>query len=340
LVAAPLDAVSADPLDDYMLAAIKSADLPGAAVAIVHGGRIVKMAGYGHADRERQAPTATDGVYKIGSVSKQFVASAIMLLASDGRLAVDDSIARFIPDVPDAWRAITIRHLLTHTAGLVRESPVFEPMKAVSDLTILRGAYGTPLLFPPGSKWAYSNTGYYALAVVIATASGKPWTQFVAERILAPARMTSTLPTDVVPTPPNRAVGYTGRNNAQPATDWLALRPSGAFFSTLGDLAKWDGVLYGDSVLSETIRQQMWAPVQLSDGTAHPYGFGWHTQTRAGRRVVWHGGGLPGYASYLARFLDDRVTVIVLANGDDADLIAIGNGLADAYFASLTEGAR
>lgn len=326
-------AVAADPLDDHMLAAIKSSELPGAAIAIVRDGQIVKMAGYGLADRERQLPTTPDAVYKIGSVSKQFVASAIMLLASDGRLAVDDSIARFIPDVPEPWRPITIRQLLTHTAGLVRESPAFDPMKPAPDLAVVRGAYGAPLLFPPGTKWAYSNTGYYALAVVISSAAGQPWTQFIAERILTPARMTSTVPTDVSPTPRNRAAGYTGRNNTQLATDWLALRPSGAFFSTLQDLAQWDAVLYGNSVLSETMRQQMWAPVQLQDGTTHPYGFGWHTQTRAGRRVVWHGGGLPGYASYLARFVDDRVTVIVLANGDDADLIAIGNVLADLYFA-------
>jgi CubicO group peptidase (beta-lactamase class C family) len=146
-----------------------------------------------------------------------------------------------------------------------------------------------------------------------------------------PSGMRLTVPTDVSPAPRDRAVGYTGRNNASPAPDWKALRPSGAFFSTLGDLGRWDFALYGSRIVSEAARREMWTPVRLNDGTTYPYGYGWHAETIGGRRVVWHGGGLPGYASYMGRFVDDGVTVIVLANGNDADLISIGHGVAAEY---------
>jgi len=143
--------------------------------------------------------------------------------------------------------------------------------------------------------------------------------------------MTHTTPTNVIPAPPNRAVGYTGRNNQKVAPEWVALRPSGAFYSTLQDMAKWDAVLNTDLVLSRETRHEMWTPVRLAGESTHPYGFGWHVETRKGHRVVWQGGGLPGYASYFGRFLDDHLSVIMFANGDDVDLIAVGHGVADLY---------
>jgi CubicO group peptidase (beta-lactamase class C family) len=325
-------ALHGDALDDYVQRRMKEFDLPGVAVAVVKNGEVVKIAGYGLADVERRIATRPDHVYKIGSVSKQFIATGIMLLAADGKLKIDDPLARFVPDVPATWRPITIRHLLTHTAGLVRESPAFDPSKSVPDLEMLKGAYQVPLLFAPGDKWAYSNTGYFALAAVITAASGKPWAQYLDERVFKPAAMAHTMPTDVSPAPANRALGYMGRNNTMPAPDWKALRPSGAFFSTLADLAAWDKRLYGETILTDAARREMWTAVRLNDGSTYPYGYGWHCEKVNGRRVVWHGGGLPGYASYFGRFLDEGVTIVVLANGNDADLIALGHGLADAYF--------
>jgi CubicO group peptidase (beta-lactamase class C family) len=254
-----------------------------------------------------------------------------MVLVQDGRLDVDGRVSEYLDAAPASWRAITIRHLLTHTAGLARESPGFDPMKAQADASVVEAAYETPLRFAPGSRWEYSNLGYYVLAEIITHVSGEPWSEFMRERVFGPAGMTVTAPTDVAL--PNRATGYTGNDNAEPADDdWIAVRPSGAFLSTVGDLAKWDARLDTDSVLTEASRRQMWSPVQLSDGGAHPYGFGWHVETRKdGRRVVWHGGGLPGFASYFGRFLDDRVSVIVLTNGNDVDVIALANGLANLY---------
>ena len=324
--------VRADSVDDYVRAQMQALHLPAVSFAIVEDGKVARIGAYGLADVKRGTQASAATVYKIGSVSKQFIATAIMLLVQDGRLDVDRPVSRYFEGTPPAWQAITVRHLLTHTAGLVRESPAFDPKKATPDAEIIKALYAVPLRFQPGSKWEYSNSGYYVLAHIVTMVSGQPWTTFLETHVFRPAGMRLTVPTNVRESPPNRAVGYTGNDNRKPAPDWLALRPSGAFLSTVGDLATWDALLDTDRILTEKSRREMWAPVRLNDGTTYPYGFGWHTDTQKdGRRVIWHGGGLPGFASYVARYLDDRVSVIVLTNGDDVDLAAVGRGLADAY---------
>jgi D-alanyl-D-alanine carboxypeptidase len=327
-------ALRADPTDDYVRAQMKRFDVPGISLAVLKDAKIIKIASYGLADVARNVRATDDKVYKIGSVSKQFIATGIMLLVQEGRLRIDDPVSTYLAGTPPAWQAITVRHLLTHTAGLVRESPGFDPMKAQADADLVRATYEVPLLFTPGTQWAYSNTGYYVLAEIMARVAGKPWQEFLHERVFKPAGMTRTMPTNVMPTLPNRAIGYTGRNNQQLAEDWVALRPSGAFVSTLQDIAKWDALLYTNRILSDATRRQMWTTVRLTDGTTYPYGFGWHADTRNGHRIVWHGGGLPGFASYFGRFVEDRLSVIMFANGNDVDLIAVAHGLADLYLSS------
>jgi CubicO group peptidase (beta-lactamase class C family) len=336
LVLAAATVARADQTDTYIKARMDLFHLPGLSLVVLKNGKVVKVAGYGLADVERRIPAAPDTVYKIGSVSKQFIATGIMLLVQGGRLSVDDPISKYLDATPPAWQPITIRHLLTHTSGLVRESPAFDPFKTQSDADIVRAVYPVPLVFAPGSKWEYSNAGYYALAEVITRVSGRPWTQFLNERVFRPAGMHVTLPTNVTPTLPNRALGYTGNDNQGIAEDWTALRPSGAFLSTVLDLAKWDALLYTDTILSEASRRQMWTRVQLNDGTADPYGFGWHVDSLRDFRRVWHGGGLPGFSSQFVRFVDAGVTVVALTNGDDVDLAAIVNGVALFYLPGTT----
>jgi CubicO group peptidase (beta-lactamase class C family) len=324
-------AAQRDRTDDYITAEMTNFHLPGLSLVVVKNGQIVKAAGYGFADIDRKIPATPDTVYKIGSISKQFIAAGILLLMQDGRLALDDPIGKYLDGTPEAWKRITIRHLLTHTSGLIRESPGFSPFKVQNDADLLEAAYSKPLLFAPGTKWTYSNIGYVALAEIIARASGRPWSEFIHERIFKPANMTMTFPTNVKPSGAPLALGYAGDANRRKADDWPAVRASGAFYSTVLDLAKWDAVLHTDAVLSHTIRKQMWTPVALENGRSAPYGFGWHVYARNGRRQVWHGGGLPGFTAYFARFIDDRVTVAVLTNGDDSDTAAIGNALAALY---------
>jgi D-alanyl-D-alanine carboxypeptidase len=328
LVVAVTASIRADQTDDYLKAQMDRFHLPGLSLVVVKNGKIVKAAAYGLSDRERRTPAAPETVYKIGSVSKQFIATGIMLLVQEGRVAVDDPISRYLDGTPPAWQPITIRHLLTHTGGIIRESPAFDPWKVQSDAEVIKAAYAVPLRFPPGTKWEYCNVGYFALAQVITRVAGQPWHQFLEEKVFRPAGMSMTAPTNITPTLPNRAVGYTGNANARVADDWRAMRPSGAFLSTVLDLAKWDALLYTDAVLSPATRRQMWTPARLNDGTPVDYGFGWTVQTRNGHRVVSHGGALPGFKAQLVRFVDDGVTVAVLTNGDDVDLESIARGVA------------
>jgi D-alanyl-D-alanine carboxypeptidase len=325
-------AAGADQLDDYLKAQMKAFNLPGVSFAILDRGKVTRVGALGVSDKALGTAATPDTIYKIASVSKQFIATAIMLLVQDGRLGVDDPVSRHIAGTPAAWQPITIRHLLTHTGGLVRESPAFEPMKAKSDREVIQAVFPVPLRFAPGSKWEYSNSGYYVLAEIITKVSGQAWPEFLEQRVFKPAAMSMTVPTNVTPASQDRALGYAGKDNQQRAADFVALRPSGAFLSTVTDLAKWAVMLDGNVPLNDASRRQMWAPVQLADGSTYPYGFGWHVETpRNGPASVWHGGGLPGFASFLGRFADGRITVILLTNGGDVDAIAIGKGLAALY---------
>jgi len=321
-----------DPADDYIDAQMKAFHLPGLALAVVKDGKVIKARGYGLADVSRKTPVTPETVLKIGSISKQFIATGIMLLVRDKRLGLDDPISTYLGDAPPSWSAITIRHLLTHTAGLVRESPSFDENKDQADAAVLKGAYPLPLRFTPGEKWEYSNVGYYALAETIHKLTGRPWSEYLNDRIFRPAAMTTTWPTNTRQVIPNRALGYTGNDNARVAGNWVALRPSGAFLSTVLDLAKWDATLYTDTVLTAAERQQMTTPVRLTNGTNAAYGFGWHVDNAGDQRRVWHGGGLPGFSAQFVRFPGAGVTIILLANGDDVDTASIANGLAALHY--------
>jgi D-alanyl-D-alanine carboxypeptidase len=326
----------ADPTDDFIKAEMKRQNIPGLSLAIVKDGQIIKVAGYGLADRNRKIPATPETVYKIASVSKQFIATGIMLLVQEGRLGIDDPISKHLEGTPASWKDIRIRHLLTHTSGIVREAPGFDPTKVVSDAEVVRGAYAAPLRFAPGEKYEYGNVSYFALAEITRKVSGQPWTEFLSERVFKPSGMNTTFPTNTTERVPNRARGYSDNDELRDADDWPALRPSGAFLSTVLDLAKWDAVLYTDRILSESSRRQMWTPVTLNNGTTSPYGFGWELQSPPGRRLVHHSGGMPGFRAMFARYMNDRVTVIVLANLDDVDREAIVHGIAELHLPEST----
>ena len=186
---------------------------------------------------------------------------------------------------------------------------------------MIRTAYPLLLSFVPGDKWEYSNAGYFALAEIIRKLAGRPWSDYLTENVFKPSGMNATRTTTTTERVPNRALGYIDNDRLLDADDWPALRPSGAFLSTVLDLAKWDALLYTDEILSDSTRRQMWTPVRLNDGSSHPYGFGWHLTEveNTDRRVVYHGGGMLGFLAEFVRFVDDHLTVIVLMNTDDAN---------------------
>jgi len=307
--------------------------IPGLTIAVVKDGKIIKAEGYGLANVELNVPARPETVYKIGSVSKQFLASGIMLLAEEGKLSVDDKISKYLEGTPATWSDITIRHCLTHTSGILREGPAFHPYKVQSEADVIKSAYPEPLHFKPGEKWEYCNVGYFILAQIITKQSGKYWGDFLAERIFVPLDMKSTRVTTLTDIVMNRAGSYGVKDGKLFNADELtAVRPSGAFISTVLDLAKYDAALYTDRPLSAKIRKQMWTPVTLSSGATHPYGFGWELGSVGGHTVVRHGGSLSGFRAELARYIDDKLSIIVLTNGSNATPNTIARGIADVYF--------
>lgn len=336
LIAAVPAPVWADKIDDYIKAEMQKRHIPGLSLAVVQDGKIIKVEGYGLANVELAVPARPDTVYKIGSVSKQLIATGILLLVQDGKLRLDDRLSTFLEGTPESWKGITVHHLLTHTSGLVREAPGFDPLKIQDDAAVIKTAYPLPLRFAPGEKWEYCNVGYFSLAEIIRKVSGKPWPEFLRERLFLPLDMTVTRTTTMDDIVMHRANGYSWKENRlENASVFLAVRPSGAFISNVLDLAKWDAALYSDKVLTRSIREQMWSPVTLSSGATHPYGFGWELATVAGHKLVQHGGSLPGFRAQISRFVDDKLTVIVLTNGDDANRGALARNIAAFYIAGL-----
>ncbi len=256
-----------------------------------------------------------------------------MILVQEERLGLDDLVSGLLWGTPPAWGGITIRHLLTHTAGLIREAPGFDPLVVQSDADVIESAYPEDLLSAPGEKYAYSNVGYFVLAEIIRVLSGRPWNEFIQERIFQSAGMHSTRTTSSEPGP-NQAVGYVDNDQLLLADHWPALRPSGAFVSTVLDLARWEATLHMDAILNESSRRQMWTPVTLADGSTGPYGFGWQIADVRNRRLVFHFGGMPGFRAAYARYVDQGLTIIFLANLNDVDPYALLIGVANLYLAA------
>ena len=325
-------AAARDTVDRFIEAEIARQHITGLSLAVVRAGKVIKAGGYGMADLEHGIKVTPETVFKIGSVSKQFLATGIMLLVQDGRLSVDDPIGKHIAGVPESWSGITVRHFLTHTSGVLREGPAFDAFKVQPDSLVIQSAFARPLEFATGSKYQYCNVCYFTLAEIIARVSGKPWDVFLDERVFRPMRMAATRTTTNTDLVPRRARGYAWRENKYiNAPEFMALRPSGAFLSTVLDLALWDAALYQDRVLTKATRTAMWAPVRLTDGSTFGYGFGWQLDSLDGHWRVHHGGSLPGFRAEMARFPDDSLSVIVLTNADGANPAAIARDVARIY---------
>jgi CubicO group peptidase (beta-lactamase class C family) len=339
---APISA-KADTIDDYIATQMRQLHIPGTSLAIVRDGRIVKAKGYGFANLELKAPATKDTVYEIGSNTKQFTAAAIMMLVEEGKIRLEDAITKYFPEAPESWRGITIRHLLTHTSGIQNHVAVpdwldvfrtnlkFETAPARDEL--LKMFFKLPLEFQPGETWAYDNTGYYLLGIIIEKASGKSYWQFLNERIFKPLGMNATRNTDPQPIIPNRASGYEWKNDHfenRPVLLPAIAFSAGSLLSTAEDVAKWDAALYNEKLLKKSSLDQIWTVATTKDGKDAPfnYGFGWFIDSYHGHRLVQHSGGTPGFSSVIYRFLDDKLTIIILTNHSDRILDQLAIDLA------------
>ncbi|HEX8612825.1 MAG TPA: serine hydrolase domain-containing protein [Telluria sp.] len=327
--------VHADPLDDAIVAEMKRGHVPGVGIAVVKDGKIIKEMGYGEADVEHGVRVTPQTVFQSGSVGKTFTAALVMLLAEDGKLSLDDPISRHLANTPKAWEAITIRHLLTHTSGLGDPYASLDLHKDYTDEELIALEAAIPVLSAPGEKWSYSNMGYHLLGFICNKAGGKFYGDQLRERIFAPLGMgTRTISeSDIVP---HRARGYERVDGVLKNQQWVAPRlnttADGSLYLTAHDLALWDLALYGDKILNARVRAASWTPAKLNDGKSAPYGYGWFVDTRNGHRVISHSGSWQGFKADLVRYVDDKLSIVVLANSAAARPARFTNIIA-AYYA-------
>src|SRR5262249_28691892 len=344
------DSIDVEKMDGIFTAAgLKSDRAPGAAVLVIRGGQVVFERGYGVTDLDSFAKIGPRTNFRLASVSKQFTAMAIMLLVHDGRLHYEDRLTDIFPDFPGYGKAITIRHLLNHTSGLEDYEelmPQSDPRVPVEQIQI-QDAGALDLLkrqkstrFTPGSKWAYSNSGYVVLGLIVQKVSARSFPDFLHDRIFAPLGMTNTVAyvrgkNDV----PNRAFGHSLEGGTWKRTDQSptsATLGDGGIYSSLEDLAKWDRALRHNTLLSEREMQSAFTPVKIvegavtePDGSPAAYGFGWFLNPYKGYGRMWHYGETMGFRTAIQRFDHDNLTIVILCNRADLDPSALALKVAD-----------
>jgi CubicO group peptidase (beta-lactamase class C family) len=349
---------------DRLFAPLSDGKSPGLALLVRKDGQIIFERGYGVRDLRSMAPIDARTNFRLASCTKQFTAMAIMLLVHDGKLRYDETLSEVFPEFPGYGRSITIRRLLNHTSGLMDYEVLMEQQEQsggvrwneqnqIQDdevLGLLELQSRTQ--FTPGTKWAYSNSAYVLLGLVVAKVSGKSFGEFLTERIFAPLKMSGTVAyergkNEVA----NRAYGHSRESDGWKQTDQSSTSATlgdGGVYSSLEDLAKWDEALTRHALLSESETRAALAPVKLAggtepkwpadadrpEGTPVAYGFGWFLDPYRGKARMWHYGDTRGFHAYIERFAADRLTIIVLCNRTDLDPEKLTAGVADLFFDS------
>jgi len=324
---APVRAALVHRIDSLVEATMAAERVPGASVAVVRGADTLVMRGWGFADLENRVPATERTVYRIGSLTKQFTALAILQLAEQGRLTLDDTLQRFVPGFRTPGRRITIRHLLTHTSGIPNYTAIGAPFQSRlrDDLppdSVVGLVRGRPADFPPGQRFRYSNTGYVLLGMIVERVSGEPYAQYVARHEAAPLGLADTRSCDTRPIVPRRAQGYVDDSTGIVNADYISMTipfAAGALCSTVLDLVTWQRALWADRLLQPGGYNSMTAPPRLADGSTSPYGFGLGVGALGTHRQVAHSGGINGFSSALFTWPEDSLIVVVLLNTEDAN---------------------
>jgi len=311
-----------------------SGAVPGAALLVLRDGAPLIRRAYGLADLEQRVAATPATNYRLASMTKQFTAAAVLALVDEGRLSLDDAVRRWLPSLPAAADAVTLRQLLTHTSGLLDYEDLIpaETTQQVHDADVLRLLESqNRTYFAPGTSYRYSNTGYALLALIVARASGKDFATYLRERIFVPLAMTGTVAYEAgVSRIEHRAFGYTFEQGAWQRTDQSvtsAVLGDGGVYSSIDDLAKWDAALYDTRVLSSSSLRLAFTPATPTDDPAVRYGFGW----RITGETVWHSGETVGFRNVIIRYLRRHFTVIVLTNRDAPEAYALALAIAKIY---------
>jgi CubicO group peptidase (beta-lactamase class C family)/uncharacterized protein YneR len=312
---------------DKLLTDVYKPEGPGAAILVKKDGKVVWRKGYGLANLELNVPVAPDMIFRLGSVTKQFTAVAILMLAEEGKLSLQDEITKFLPDYPTQGKKITVEHLLTHTSGIksYTDLPEWLPLQR-KDMTvaeIIDLAKDKPMEFAPGEKWEYCNSGYILLGAIIEKVSGKTYADFLQGRIFGPLGMKSSCYDSTSRIIPRRVPGYAKGNSGLENAPYLSMSQpyaAGSLASSVDDLATWtESLLSGKLIKRETL-ERAFTSYKLNNGQDTGYGYGWQISGYEGHRLIEHGGGIHGFLSHVLFFPEDKIFVALLANSTVMEL--------------------
>jgi D-alanyl-D-alanine carboxypeptidase len=312
---------------------IVQADQFSGTVLVAQNGVPVFRQAFGFANREWEIPNEPEAKFRIGSITKEFTATAILQLAEAGQLSIDDPISKYYTDAPVTWKDITLRHLLTHTSGIPSYTslPHFFDEDAKVDRTpdeIIQLTRDKPLEFEPGTKFSYDNSGYIILGYIIEKVSGERYADYIQHHIFQPLGMKSSGYDFTEAIIPQRASGYRWEKTKFVNADYLSMLipfSAGSLYSTVDDLLTWDQAIYAGKLLNAASFKAMFTDY------GHGYGFGWFVNKQFGHNLISHSGGINGFVSMFQRFPDDKLTVIVLSNENNAPVGRIADGLAALY---------
>lgn len=337
---------------DHIFAGMNSTREPGAAVLVIRNGVTIFERGYGVSDLRSLQKIDAQTNFRLASCTKQFTATAVMLLVRDGKLHYEDRLTDVFPDFPEYGKSITIRNLLNHTSGLLDYEDLMarpaagtppENIPQIKDagvLALLKQQKTTK--FPPGTHWDYSNSGYAVLAMVVERVSGQSFGDFLRDRIFTPLDMKRTVAYEKGKnTVTSRAFGHTHEGGAwheQDQSPTSAVLGDGGIYSSLEDLEKWDRALAYHTLLSETEMKPAITPVHVADGSVQEpdgspaaYGFGWFLNPYKKHPRMWHYGETVGFRSTIQRFVNENLTIIILCNRDDAVPAKLALKVADLF---------
>lgn len=296
---------------------------PGAAVIVVKDGKVLFRKGYGMANLELGVPVEPDMVFRLGSITKQFTAVAVLMLAEQGKLSLSDEITRFLPDYPTKGHKITVEHLLNHTSGIKSYTSMPEWLALWRKDTTVKELIDLfkdqPMDFAPGEKWSYNNSGYFLLGAIIEKASGQTYQDFVEKNIFAPLGMKHSYYDNTSRIIPRRVTGYSkGSEGFRNAAYLSMFQPfaAGSLMSSVDDLALWDAALYTDKLVKQESLKRAWTASLLTNKRSAHYGYGWSLSSYEDRALIEHSGGINGFATYAVRVPDQRTYVAILTNRD------------------------
>ncbi len=330
----------AEKVDALVLEHMRKPGAVGLSVAVARGETLVYSKAHGFAELEHAVPANDETMFRIGSVTKQFTAAAILKLAERGKLAIDDPLTRFLPNYPTHGHEITLRHLLTHTSGIpsyTELGPSWEELKTkqLSDAEMVALWQDKPLEFAPGERWKYCNSGYYLLGMVIEKASGLGYAEFLREAFFDPLQLARTRYDSSEELLLNRAQGYAYEQERfwnDAALDMRQPGAAGGLVSSAGDLVRWQLALLSGRALAPESYEEMKLPFLLASGKETNYGMGLQLDTLAGKSCVWHGGGINGFNSVLMYFPDGALSIAVISNSERLRADALGLALAERLF--------